>query len=539
MDGGLAATSASKRAALAVAACLGVSYAYFYQGGGWNQNTRFALVRAIVQHGTLRIDDTAKFEGRLVTGDLARHDGHLYSDKAPGAALAAVAPVAVGLLAVPEPDSPIGIAVLSYLATLAVSGLSTVVAALLVLRVAGMFGAAGGAGIFAALVFGLATPAWCYATILYGHALAGACLMAAFAAALQLRRSGDASTDLRLALAVGAAGGWATISEYPSVVPAAILSVLALSHAWADASRRARVAGGIAIGALACVALLAAHNAAAFGSPLRLGYAHEAGDFAGMTQGYMGITYPKPAVIGELLFGRFRGLLYCAPILALAPVGFAMGLRTAEARRGIGAAAVIALYYLLFNASYFYWDGGWCYGPRHMGPALGFVALGLAPLWTRGAPFVRAGLAALALYSAASTLVVVATTAQPPDNFKRPYAELIRPNFERGRLSINQQSFVEDAPVRQREPLVHAWNVGELLGLPGRASLIPLLVTWVIVGLGWWMLRQQIPSQAVASPASDHPARTVAAGSGVASSDASKRRRHRASPPRRRGSSDR
>ena len=29
------------------------SYAYFYSGGGWNQNTRFDLVRAIVEHGTL------------------------------------------------------------------------------------------------------------------------------------------------------------------------------------------------------------------------------------------------------------------------------------------------------------------------------------------------------------------------------------------------------------------------------------------------------------------------------------------------------
>ena len=32
------------------------SYAYFYEGGGWNQNSRFDLVRAIVEQGTLRID---------------------------------------------------------------------------------------------------------------------------------------------------------------------------------------------------------------------------------------------------------------------------------------------------------------------------------------------------------------------------------------------------------------------------------------------------------------------------------------------------
>ena len=30
--------------------------AYFHQGGGWNQNVRFALVRAIVEEGTFFID---------------------------------------------------------------------------------------------------------------------------------------------------------------------------------------------------------------------------------------------------------------------------------------------------------------------------------------------------------------------------------------------------------------------------------------------------------------------------------------------------
>jgi len=536
MSRGLDATFASKRTALAVAACLGAAYAYFYQGGGWNQNTRFALVRAIVEHRTLRIDDTAMFEGRLVTGDLARHDGHLYSDKAPGAALAAVLPATVGLLAVPAPDSRIGIAVLSYLSTLAVSGLSTVLAALLVLRVAGVLGATRGASVFAALVFGLATPAWCYATILYGHALAGACLMAAFAAALQLRRGRDASTDWRLALAVGAAGGWATITEYPSVVPAAVLALFAVGEVWNDASRRGRVAGGIAIGALACAALLAVHNAGAFGSPLRLGYEHEAGDFAGMTQGFMGLTYPKAAVVGELLFGRFRGLFYFAPVLALAPVGFGMLMSHPESRRPAAVAAAIAAYHLLFNAAYFYWDGGWCYGPRHMGPALGFLALALAPLWTRATPLLRAGLTALALYSAALTLVAVSTTAQPPDDYKKPLGELLWPNFAQGRLSINHQAFVEDAPVRQRDPIAHAWNLGEMLGLSGHASLAPLGVTWIIVGLGWWMLGQQSPPQLVSDPARD-PARPSGRDSTEAAPAAgtrTRRRRSATSPPRRR-----
>ena len=56
-----------------------LSFIYFYEGGGWNQNSRFDLLRAIVEHRTLAID--AYHEN---TGDKAYFQGHDYSDKAPG-----------------------------------------------------------------------------------------------------------------------------------------------------------------------------------------------------------------------------------------------------------------------------------------------------------------------------------------------------------------------------------------------------------------------------------------------------------------------
>ena len=74
-----------------LAVTLFISYAYFYQAGGWNQNSRFDLVRAILERGTVRIDAYAQN-----TGDKATFDGHAYSDKAPGQALASVPAVAAG-----------------------------------------------------------------------------------------------------------------------------------------------------------------------------------------------------------------------------------------------------------------------------------------------------------------------------------------------------------------------------------------------------------------------------------------------------------
>ena len=71
--------SNTAKQAILIGVVVFVSYAYFYPGGGWNQNTRFDLVRAVVERGVLTIDAYQKN-----TGDKVFKDGHWYSDKAPG-----------------------------------------------------------------------------------------------------------------------------------------------------------------------------------------------------------------------------------------------------------------------------------------------------------------------------------------------------------------------------------------------------------------------------------------------------------------------
>ena len=65
-----------------VAAC-----AVMVQASGANQNAHYALVRALAQ-GTPTIDETRKEIGDLGTGDVTLVDGHYYSNKAPGLAIA-------------------------------------------------------------------------------------------------------------------------------------------------------------------------------------------------------------------------------------------------------------------------------------------------------------------------------------------------------------------------------------------------------------------------------------------------------------------
>jgi hypothetical protein len=456
---------------LAIFLALFLAYGWFYQAGGWNQNSRLDLVRAIVEKHTLRIDAYHKN-----TGDKAHRGKHFYSDKAPGLALAAV-PVAAVVSPLLPADEEARVAWLSYLCTLATCALPMALAGWLLFLLAVRLGATPGGATFAALVFGLATPAWTYATIFFGHPLATGLLLAAFYAAV--KQEGEGS--MRLAFGLGLAAGWATITEYPSAPVAAIVSGLALMNL---AGWRARVRVGTAIlaGGGVALAVLVIYNLAAFGSALSTGYTHVEG-FGGMKTGFMGVTYPKLKVLGAITFGSFRGLFFHAPVLLAGFVGLAIWRR----QRAAVAALVIVAYYLLFNAAYHYWNGGWSYGPRHVAPALPFLALGLAPLWSKGTPALKALLGALALLSFVLTLAAVSTTAQPPEMFARPIAQLHWPAFVDGDLSLNHQSFLEPSSdfrhLRDGKFAHDAWNLGEKMGLGGHLSLLPLAGLFALLAI--------------------------------------------------------
>ena len=65
-----------------------------------------------------------------------------------------------------------------------------------------------------------------------------------------------------------------------------------------------------------------------------------------------------------------------------------------QAWRGISQGVVLVLLavpvlFLLINAGYAYWDGGWSTGPRHLTPGLAFACVPFAALWDRSRPGVR------------------------------------------------------------------------------------------------------------------------------------------------------
>jgi len=481
-----------RKAAILIGVVLFFSFIYFYEGGGWNQNSRFDLLRAIVERHTLQID--AYHEN---TQDKAHSNGHYYSDKAPGLVFLAVpfalaARPALRMVGV-DAESTRGEVALSYIVTAGAVALPAALGGVCLFFLGLRFGSGAGGAAFAAVVMGLGTPMWAYAGLFWAHALVGACLVFAFAAALKLRDSSSARGDFLWALAVGLAAGWATVTEYPAAPASAMLALFALSQAWPrGTATRWRAVAGVGAGAAICVVVLLAYLHAAFGG-FRPSYAYyDPNSFSFMQQqGYMGLTYPHPDRLLKILFGCSRGLLLASPVVVAAPLGLWWLGREKSHRLAAVVAAAIAAYYFLFNASFYWWKAGLSFGPRYAGACIPLLCVGLALAWQRATPTWRRVLVGLAACSVLVALMVVATTSQLSMQDSCPIVHSTWPAFWSGQLALNRESMLT---VGESKGRWGAFNLGQLVGLRGMASLTPLLAVWGVAAVLWWrMYRNQKP----------------------------------------------
>jgi hypothetical protein len=472
------------KSALLLFSVIFLSFIYFYEGGGWNQNSRFDLLRAVLERHTLRID--AYHEN---TQDKAHFRGHYYSDKAPGVVFAAL-PIAIGTKAALRvvgirPQAARGEFALSYFVTAGTVAFATALAAVCLFFLGLRFGASATASAFGALAMALGTPIWAYAGIFWAHALVGACLVFAFAAAIKLRDTGNPKQDFLWALAVGLAAGWATVTEYPAAPISALLGLFALSQAWRRGPGvRWRVTVGVALGAVICLAVLLGYLYAAFGS-IRPSYSYyDPNSFSFMQQrGYMGLTYPHPDRLLKLLFGCSRGLFFASPIALAAPIGLWKLAKQHSYLSAAVVAGVTAVYYFLFNSSFYWWKAGRSFGPRYVGACIPLLCCGLAVLWQRTNPMWRRILIGAAAASVFLTLIVVSTTSQLAVQDNCPMLHSVWPAFWSGQMAINRESMLTATEAASGK--YGAFNLGQLLGLRGLVSLLPLFCMWAIAAWLW------------------------------------------------------
>ncbi|CAN5888182.1 hypothetical protein BH23PLA1_BH23PLA1_04620 [soil metagenome] len=407
-----------------VFAILLASYAYFWHARDWNTASRLMLTYALVDRGTIVLDGLED-----QTRDIAFFEGRYYTDKLPGFSILAIVPygLAKGMLGLP--DHPLGGPALThwpadYWTTLGTSGLATSGAGALLVLLAIRIGCGPRRAALVGLAYGLATPAYVYGTLAYGHQVTAFALLAAFAL---LQGIGPSRARLRAGMA-GFLAAFAAVVELQVGPVSAILGLYLLVIVIRRQATFSTLPAFVIGATLPTLALLG-YNVLAFGDPLDMGYFHHATrQFAEVhsKENPLGLNRPDWSRAVPLLWGGYRGLLYYAPILVLTFPGWIVLLW----RRQWGIALVslaVCLSVFLVNLSYPEWTGGWSTGPRLLVPLLPFAMLPVAALLAAGGRKGTGLAVVLALAGGVLMLLFQGVGARIPQDIPDPLLDIVWP----------------------------------------------------------------------------------------------------------------
>lgn len=402
-----------------------LSFAYFQPGGGWNQNGRFAQIRAVVEQGAFAIDsffvyrvDRGAASGRrlgrvpvengevviegeryalawpdasggrirlapgstakpisltalAVSGDVTFVGGHLYPNKAPGLTFLSVpayfAIHRIGTWLGEDPDDWWALTRNAWLTNALSVGLLAALGTVIFFRGARALVDTGEtAAVFATAAFTWGTLFFPYGTMLYEHDPMAVALLASFVALL---RAADRPAGMALPMLAGLAAGAAVVANYIALPVVGLLGAYAL---W-----RLGLRGALALvaGFVPPIVMLGLYDLACFGAPWSMSYgsnnplfqSHDL--FLGVFDGL------RPGVLVALLVSPFRGLFYTSPVLLAGAAGGIALLRDTRRRGEVLLCFSVVAFFLAFNACFHNWESGWAPGPRYLIPAIPFLAL--------------------------------------------------------------------------------------------------------------------------------------------------------------------
>jgi hypothetical protein len=421
-----------------------LSSAYVWQARDWNGSSRLMLTYALVDRGQVSINGLEDH-----TRDRARLRRRYYSDKLPGFSLLAIPSYLFARHVVGVPPHPLdrrGAGFThwpaDYWIAVGTSGLATGLTAALLAWFALRAGCGPGRAVLVGLGYGLATPAYVYATLSYGHQATAALLLGSFLLAW-------ARPSRRAAAGAGFLAAMAAVVEL-QVAPVAAVIGAYLVVLTASRRRPRGTPAAFALGAVGPLLILAAYNTLAFGSPLDMGYFHEdLPQFRNVHNAAnpLGLRGPDLGKLIPLLWGEHRGLLFFAPILFLSPFGWVVLAR----RRwwgvfGVSLASCAVV--LLVNLSYPEWTGGWSTGPRLLLPLIPFAMLPVAALLGRSGNGVTALATVLVGVGAGVMLLFLGAGGRVPPEFIDPLHDFVQPAWRNGDFARNLAALVLPNAVR-------------------------------------------------------------------------------------------
>ncbi|MEO8378523.1 MAG: hypothetical protein ABI779_02545 [Acidobacteriota bacterium] len=477
-------TSSDRRIAAGLFLLTFVTYAYFFNGGGWNQNAQFDLARALVERQTLHIDGY-----RVNTGDISwspvSGQWHAYINKPPGVSFLAAIPYALVYAVEHAAHVPVDqwfwVTLNAWIVTILTCGVTGALIPVLLFEAGRRAQDAAGrtsdsnpsrpvfralrpvSAMFIALAMAFGTIAFPFSTMLFAHVPAAFFLLLAFV-----------WLDKRPLLA-GVAAGIAGLCFYICIPAAAVLFI----GSWVRSRRNAlRFAlGGIPFGLL-----LGAYHQACFGSPF-VTSVETSSDFTEKGLLFGVFRLPSMEALWGLTFSEYRGLFFVSPILLLAFVGAVVMVRQRVMRRELFMIAAVAAIFFFTIAGFNGWSGGGSFGPRYLLPIVPLLGIPLFFVPRRVLLFagVPLALAALAMQLAATAVdpTLHAGIFKPVQTL---FADLLA-----GNTSTNPQALDELIPYQRyahgsHESVWASFNVGEFLTGPSNPASILPIVLWIALG---------------------------------------------------------
>jgi hypothetical protein len=469
-----------------------ITYGYFFQGGGWNQNTRICLTRAILHQQSFIIDaykeDSTDPPFKFVnSGDWAFKDSHYYTNKSPGMSFMALLPFAAteyfsSYIFAEDFEKQVHLS--AYISTLCTTTLCASILALLIFHTCSFFFKfSTGTSLLLTLFFGLGTFAFPYSTTFYCH-IPSACLsFLAFVLAMHIKQDTNSKWKT-YGFYSGFFAAMAVLIEPSTVFFLSFTFIYLLSFKNGRRSVIFFLLGCFPAGLLQCF-----YNTVCFGGPLSSSYQYSNPDVMWKVDGKL-FGIPRPRRFIDLLFLPYRGLFVVSPILIMALPGtfFLLKSRKFQAETLLCLASSITL--LIFIASFYAWHGGSAIGPRYVLPVIPFAFVLTLQAYKRlPKTFFSLGVIGI-LINLAITLV----GNEIPLEIKNPLKDVVLSNILKGNVSINPVPFsnfnnypdiYKLSDIKNWTHNFNSFNLGELFFPNQIASLLPLLCFWIIWAFIW------------------------------------------------------
>jgi hypothetical protein len=468
--------------ALIVFCLLTLCYAYFYQDGSWNGNSRLAATVAMVKEGRFSIDSYFQDPtSGLETGDMSIFQGIHYSDKAPGSAFFAAIFFAPLYWITHWLGIDLDIFLVKHLLTFLALGLPSAGAGTLVYLFCEQVSGSQLRSFVVATAVTLGTLSFPFSMIFFGHQLAASFLFSAFFLIFRLKtRPGPAGKAN--VFAVGLLLGLALITEYTTALIVLPLIVYYFWILWQKRSLFSLYSILLPLlGGLLPLALTGVYNTICFGGPFSIGYENLVRENfqIGMSSGIMGVNRPSLRVLFFETFHPAMGLFWQSPVLLMTILGGWLLLRSKTLRLEGMLAGFIALAMLIMNAGYYMWWGGHSVGPRNLIPMLPFLCI-LLIFVPRSSYFILIPLDIVSIFQmiVASASHILVPADQTFQNLKFAgffdYSTIY--NYCWWKLTNG----------------VFDWNLGQgIFHLETWASLIPLVLALAATAVYFWMATAQ------------------------------------------------